>query len=81
MKTAKDIYMYILGALIVLGFFGILAYLITKPAPLDNKDVLLILLGVLGAKFADVVGYFYGSSKGSADKSEMLEKKANGNNQ
>jgi CDP-diglyceride synthetase len=74
MKNAKDLYMYILGALIVLGFFAILVYLIKIPAPVDNKDVLLILLGALVAKFADVVGYFYGSSKGSADKSEMLNK-------
>ena len=73
-KEFKDGYMYVLGGLIVLGFFVILAYLIVTPAPQENKDVLLILLGALVAKFSDVVGYFYGSSKGSADKSEILNK-------
>jgi CDP-diglyceride synthetase len=73
-RNIKDAYMYILGALVILGFFGVIIYLITVPAPEENKDILLILLGIFGAKFADVVGYFYGSSKGSSDKDELLRK-------
>ena len=73
MRT-KDLLMYILGGLIVLGFFGLLGLLIFNPAPVDNKDLLNITIGSLIAAFATVVGYFYGSSKGSADKNELLKK-------
>jgi len=40
--------------------------------------MLYILLGALVAKFGDVVSYFYGSSKGSSDKTEIMEKRLNG---
>ena len=71
---AKDIYMYGLGALIALGFFAILALIIFREFPSPNKELLYMMLGILGAKFSDVVGYFYGSSKGSADKNELISK-------
>lgn len=68
----KDIPQYILGALISIGFF-VAIYLITIVAiPETNKDAALMLLGALSAKFADVVGYYFGSSKSSADKSEQI---------
>lgn len=74
MKNERDIYQYALGTLVALGFFATLACLIFVEMPEKNKEPLLILLGVLGSKFSDVVGYFYNSSKGSADKSEVLNK-------
>jgi len=70
----KDWYMYALGALIFGAFFVVLWLLIFNPIPEVNKDVLNIALGALVAKFSDVVAYFYGSSKGSSDKTEMLKK-------
>jgi cytochrome c biogenesis protein CcdA len=70
----KNLFMYILGALIVLGFFGLLALLIYKGIPEQNNDVLNITIGGLLAAFATIVSYFYGSSKGSHDKNEMLNK-------
>ena len=72
----KELYMYVLGGVIAVGFFGVLIVLLTVELPLPNKDMLLIMLGILGAKFSDVVSYFYGSSKGSADKTKMLNDKS-----
>lgn len=77
MKKFKDAYMYILGALIVAGFFFILWIVFSKTLPVENKDVGLMIIGALVAKFSDVVGYFFGSSKGSADKTEMMNNKSN----
>ena len=71
---AKDLFMYILGGLIVFGFFGLIGILIYNGVPAENQDLLNITIGSLLAAFATVVGYFYGSSKGSADKNEMLNK-------
>ena len=64
--------MYILGAIIVIAFFATIYLLAKVEMPLTNKDLLLIVIGALVAKFGDVVAYFFGSSKGSADKNEML---------
>jgi len=39
----------------------------------DQQTINLVIGALLGA-FGTVVGYFYGSSKGSADKNEMVYK-------
>lgn len=65
----KDIFFYSLGALVVIGFFSTLIVLIIKGA---DKDTQNLLIGALIAAFSTVVGYFYGSSKGSQEKDELL---------
>ena len=43
----------------------------------ENMDLLNLVVGALLTSFATVVGYFYGSSAGSAAKNEMLTGKKN----
>lgn len=69
---AKDIFQYILGALITLGFFVLLYLLVTSEVPEKNKDLLNLVVGALIGSFATIVGYFYGSSKGSAEKNDII---------
>ena len=71
-RRVKDIYMYALGALIIIGFFTIIIVVFKSEMPASNKDVGLLVIGVLAAKFSDVVAYFFGSSKSSSDKSEAV---------
>jgi xanthine/uracil permease len=73
MKT-KNLPLYILAVVIVVGFFVLLGLLIFKEIPPQNKDLLNIVIGTLLAAFMSVVSYWYGSSKGSADKTEMFKK-------
>ena len=70
----QQIFQYILAAVIVLVFAVAIVLLMKSEISQSVKDPLLVLLGVLGASFKDVVGYFFGSSKSSADKNEMLNK-------
>lgn len=70
----KDIFQYSLGGVIVVGFFLLLIVLANKGIPDQNKDLLNLVVGALIGSFATVVGYFYGSSKGSAEKNELLKK-------
>jgi len=63
--------MYVLGGLIVLGFFATLIYLIYVGT---FESTIQLVIGALISAFSGVVGYFYGSSKGSADKTELLKK-------
>jgi len=60
-----------LGALIAIGYFISLVYLIYIG---NFKEQVGIVLYTLVGVFSMVVAYFYGSSKGSADKNELLKK-------
>ena len=71
-----NLFMYVLGAIIALGFFVILGLMVYKPVPDSNSTLLNVMLGVLGGAFTTIVSYFYGSSKGSQEKTELLK---NGN--
>lgn len=60
-------------AWVVMGMWaGCIAALFKLVPPSDNKDLLLLLLGVLTGGAKDVIGYFFGSSVGSARKTEMM---------
>ena len=69
---AKDLFQYILGALIVVGFFGLLFILAFTQIPDKNADLLNLVVGALIGSFATVVGYYFGSSSGSAKKDEII---------
>ena len=71
---AKQIFQYFLGFLIVTGIFVLLALLVLSAVPNENMDLLNLVVGALIGSFATVVGYFYGSSAGSARKDEILSK-------
>jgi hypothetical protein len=72
---AKNFAMYVLGGLVVFGFFTLLGLLIFKEVPSQNNDVLNLAIGALISGFATIIGYFYGSSAGSAEKNDLLTKK------
>jgi hypothetical protein len=69
----KDIFMYGLGALISICFFVVLYLLIFKPIPAENRDVFYLILGALIGLESTIVNYFYGSSRGSSEKSEIIK--------
>jgi hypothetical protein len=70
MKKAKDVFMYVLGAIVVVGVLTLIAMVMIYRPEMD--DVINISVGALLAAFGSVVGYFYGSSKGSSDKDHLL---------
>ena len=74
MKSAKEIYMYALAALFIAGYFCLIGFILIRVIPPENKDIALMLFGTLTATIGAIVSYFYGSSKSSADKNEMLYK-------
>jgi hypothetical protein len=70
----RDIYLYVLASVIVGGFFGLVGILIFRSVPQDASGVIFTLFGSLAAGFGAVISYFFGSSKGSVDKTELLAK-------
>lgn len=71
-KDMKDKFQYALGALIVLGFFLLLGGLLFFSVPVQNANAFNIMLGILSGGVGTVIGYFYGSSKGSSEKNDIL---------
>lgn len=65
----------ILSLLITLGFFGVLYVMLMDGVPEGEKDVLLVMLGALGTAWANVCQYWFGSSTGSKDKTDLMGKK------
>lgn len=77
-KDLKDKFQYGLGAVIVLGFFLLLGGLLFFAVPAENVSAFNIMLGILSGGVGTVVGYFYGSSKGSSEKNEIIAGKTDG---
>lgn len=74
-KDLKDKFQYGLGAVIVLGFFVLLAGLLFVAVPAQNEKAFDIMLGILSMGVGSVIGYFYGSSKGSSEKNDIIAAK------
>lgn len=61
-----------LAILITIGFFSVLGLMIFKELPQQGRDALMIMLGTLGTAWGAVVAFYFGSSKGSADKTQAM---------
>ena len=76
----KDVNLYILAWVVVGGFFLLTGLMMVIPE-LESKSsnaMVNIMFGGLVSGFATVLGYFFGSSKSSAEKTQLLT--SNGNN-
>jgi len=72
MDKAKEILMYALAVVIIISFMILLALLIFQEVPAPNSDLLYTMVGVFGTMAITVINYYFGSSKGSADKTKLI---------
>ena len=63
-----------LAYLYTLGYFAIIGIVIFKGIPVEAKDLIIALLGMMSAALMAINGYYFGSSSGSAAKTELLGK-------
>lgn len=74
MNNKGNLVLTILSGLIVVAFFVLLYILASSPVPEGNADVVNLTVGALIGAFTSVIGYWFGSSAGSKQKTEMLTK-------
>lgn len=68
-----------LAAVISCGFFGVLFWIMDRGLPSGTGgEAMLIMLGSLAAAFTGLVAYYFGSSAGSARKSDTLDRLTGG---
>ena len=75
---SRDVNLYVLAWTIIAGFFFLMGILLFIKIPEDSTGVIFMLFGALAAGFGQVLQFFFGSSKSSADKSELLAKQGKG---
>jgi hypothetical protein len=76
-KLAKN-FIYYLATGVFLFAIIIVILLFFKEIPEKNRDVVNFILGVLiGTGLTGIFNYFFGSSKGSKDKADLLSKLKN----
>ncbi len=68
----KDVNLYVLAWSIVMSFFALCGMLMFVSIPAGQNSVVMMLFGGLGAGFTSIIGYFFGSSKGSSEKNQLL---------
>lgn len=56
------------------GYFVMIAALFKFGVPEESRDLLNTLVGILSAAEVGIITYYFGSSAGSAKKSEMMDK-------
>lgn len=77
-RTSREIGLYVIAIVVILANFWCLSILLSRELMPGSKDAVMLILGTLVAAFTTIVGYFFGSSKGSADKTQALTDKAEG---
>jgi hypothetical protein len=75
--TVNDSTNRVLAYLVTGAFFGLIVLLMLSSVVMPNvdggvKDLLFTLLGVVATGWANIIGFYFGSSVGSAQKSQTI---------
>jgi hypothetical protein len=69
-KETKSLIPPILSVLVTVGFFGILAGLMS--GKIMTSDALMLMLGSLGTAWTGIIAFYFGSSASSQAKDQMI---------
>lgn len=69
----KNLIGSVLALISMVGFLAVLAFLLVQSVPEGNRDFFNISLGALIGFASTAIQHYLGSSKGSADKTDLLK--------
>jgi hypothetical protein len=76
MKTKTDtVFRYALAIVITLAVFYLLGALKSMVVPDMWRDTYIMIVGVVIGKWSTIVDYYWGTSKSSSDKTDLLNNK------
>ena len=64
----------LLAAAVTFGFFGVLFWMIAYGLPVNGGEAMLVMLGTLGTAWGAIVSYYFGSSAGSREKTQAMNR-------
>ena len=67
--------MLAIAILVIAGAFSLVYSIFTQVIPKENNDLAYIALGYVFAMAQTVIAYYFGSSKSSSDKTNLMAKK------
>lgn len=73
-KSAGAIWHHLVGISLVAANIGVLFWILNYGIPSDSSQVVLIIIGILQGWGGAYLLFLYGSSKGSKDKDNQIEK-------
>jgi cytochrome c biogenesis protein CcdA len=71
-STFREIFAYCLGFFIVYYYFRMTNRLFTETIPPANRELIIRIMGGIEGAFFTILCYFFGTSKGSSEKTEMI---------
>ena len=75
MKNKTDIvFRYVLAGIITFAVFYLLGTLKSTVVPQEWRDTYIMIIGVIIGKWSTIVDYYWGTSKSSADKTDIINK-------
>lgn len=69
--------MFSLAWAVVIAFFAFTVLVLFVKVPVESSQMVGTLIGVISTAFGVVLNYYFGSSKGSADKTKLLTADSN----
>jgi hypothetical protein len=72
-SATRSIVPPLLAGIITVGFFGILGMMLFGKVD-SNNPAILMMLGSLGTAWTGIIAYYFGSSAGSAAKTDLLSR-------
>jgi len=68
-----DMMKTITGISVIVIFGTMVLFLITKDLPEHNREAVIHVLGIIEGAVMAIVSFYYGSSKGSQKKEEIIQ--------
>lgn len=69
-----DLAPILLAIVITAGYFAALVFVLTQPVPKESERIIDIMIGALMTQWGVAMAYFFGTTAGSAKKTELIAK-------